>query len=660
MKNIIEKIIKQYINESLTDKIVKCEDIIYTDTKKYGTKGWTQKSLMKNNDYFGPIMKNKTQIDQMCNCCDDGSYVRDIKCEDAFIDHLLLVASDKTSLDSFMWLKPNCQSIKKPNTKNNRVTTTSRLTDTSLTIIDDDLSYNFDMGEKETKNNFIFSLFGNIIQESFDILKPHNYKFKMSEFVSFDNEEKGFKYFLSHPFEEMGKKIMGLTNFLEWEISLEIEQFNIKFVDNNNGVAYIAANFILTNSKGKELVNIKLSGEANANIQLSGSKFVSCKVETFNLTGEAKSFLNFDINVDESGIIHLIKGKYIDIPIDISQYLKLYYDFELPVPDYIPFNVEIPDNEKTLYAIVEAPKLSIGDISSTVSGNLNFSNSKPASGSLNTFSEPTNNKKQEKSEIKDSYNIKSRKFSDKIMSILNESDNNVGVDTTASLIVFYSVVQNLINHIGGITFSHKFSDFISDDQINDKLKTVWGKIKNNDIFLTIGNSEVKNVSNSEMSMNGVITLKTNRLFAKKYSNEKTGEYSYDIDADFEGNGYVRQNIPYSAKIYITNNGNKINMGISQIVLNVHKFLKINVNENNEELDTEFSFGGKDSTLKYPTGVISPLKFDFDIPTLESKKVDLVIGTLNKKTVNIVPSNSYEINLTEESINSTTDVNVNVS
>jgi hypothetical protein len=653
MRKTIKKILREYRiileDENMlpsTMKVINCKDIIYSDSRSYGTKGWAQKSLKQNNKYYGPIIKRDDQIDKMCNCCDDGRYIRDIKCEDAYIEHLLKIASDR-SVKPFMWFKKNCD-VKKDKSGDKERKEKSRkslgvFNDTSITILEDDLSYKVDAPPPPPKPNFILSVFGNIVQDSFDLLKPHEYAFEMREFVKFDNQPSGTVDKLKKYFRD---KVVDWTNFLSWIIMIEVNDFSINYGMSKEGVSegYVSIDMkIAITNNVRRMATIKIKGSGKAKIDLVDNDF-KCVITDYILEGDVVSFLDFQLSMDTNNILHIAKGKYIDIPIDLSEHIKLNFDYKIPIPSYIPFDVSIPENEKTLYGSMkkESKKLEVTDISSVFSSFIEISNTPPE------MNENTNNIKS----------LIQQKFSDKILKILKEqSEGNENI-TSIQMIINFNVLQNVLNHIGSITFTHKLSDFVDNSLINPMLNIVWDKIKNNDVILTISNLYVFDISNNLIGLSGVATIKSQPLFVIKKSDGDGNLLGYDIDIDINRNEYIQKNIPFGSTIYVLNEGKKIKMGMGSLKLNIHKFFKLGLKEKRNEMDAEFDFipNSKDSEIIYPTGEKSPFKMEFPIPPIKKEELNFSFG-YNKKGVVIQPSNQYQITLTENSVSSVTQINL---
>lgn len=667
MRNIIKKILKEHINISESNTVEYCEDIMYLDSRKYGTKGITLK-MLKNYKLMGrqiSVIKRNSEIDDVCNCC-DGIYVKDIKCEDAYIDYLFKKISD-AQVGPFVWFKKMCDDVKKPKKvspapkKSNKY----KANNLALTIQSDDLSYSSGAAP-EPPIDIIFNIYGDLIQESFDLLKPHVYTFKLGEFFELgEDQELSLSNLGKETMNRTLKKIIKKLNLTEWELKIEFGDLTTKYLDGNNIEVIFKLYIKLVTDEGTVILDMEADATGKSEISLTGNNNkISCSLENFLVKGEVKSVVDFDVAMSDRGILYLKKkfkifgyGVYdAEIPIDLSDKMGLYFSFNYPVPQKFPFGVVLPEGSRTVVASVVDPRLNIAGNGNTYSAALSFGakevpkkGSTPVKTNKPTTPKPTTNQPESPGVIKS----KEPEFGVEI----NEQKEKVTEnDITAVLMVYYTVGQKLLNHLGSISFYHKFSDMVSLDTLPLPLKNIWDQLKDMPLNLTLSDFKLNNRSESEMSLTGTLTITTRKLLVNL---EKDGDKIINLELlNISSDEYVSKSLPFRSRIKIKKEGNRISMGISSLVFNIHGLFNLGLHDKGGvDVSLKPLATGTDTVLDYETGYESPLKFNFDIPPVEGTTIKLIIGSNkeNYKEISIAPSNQYEINLTENSVNAVTDV-----
>lgn len=668
MRDIIKKILKEQVTISESDNLEYCKDIMYLENRKYGTKGMTLK-MLKKYKVMGRVfslIKRDSEIDEVCNCC-DGVYIKDIKCEDAYIDHLFKKISDQ-QVGPFLWAKKKCDGIKKPKKpeSSGKISKKYKVNNLPLTIQNDDLSYESPSGS-EPPIDISFNMYGDLIQESFDLLKPHVYTFKLGEFFELsEDQELSLSNLGKETMNRTLKKIIKKLNLTEWELKIEFGDLSTKYLDGNNIEVNFKLYIKLVTDEGTVIVDIEADATGKTVISLTGEiNQISCALDNFLIKGEVKSVVDFDVALSERGILYLKKkfkifgyGVYdAEIPIDLSDKMGLYFSFNYPVPQKFPFVVILPEGGRTVVASVVDPRIAIAGNVNSYSAALSFGakaapkkGSAPVKTNKPTTPKPTTNKPEESPGA-----IKSKEPEFGV-EINEQEDKVIENDITAVLMVYYTVGQKLLNHLDTISAYHKFSDVVSLDSLPLPIKNIWDQLKDTPINLTLSNFKLSNSSETEMVLTGTLTLTTRKLLV---SIEKDGDKIVNLQLlNIQADEYVSKSVPFRAKIKIKKEGVKISMNVSSLTFNVHGLFNLGLQDSGGvDVKLKPLVAAGDTVLDYETSYESPLKFNFDIPPVKGTTIKLVIGSdkENYKEISIAPSNQYEINLTENSVNAVTDV-----
>jgi len=602
-------------------------------------------------------------VKKHCNCV-NGIYVRDKNCEMAYSKYYLDRSNDKKAYPPLK-LQPDFKTlfIKLNGGKDEIVK--NKYNSGSLTISEDDTSYTTEPTPYKPTKNFQFYIYGDILTYAWKLTEPNIYKFNVGEFFKMPEEQEADNlYDMGKELLKKGtKKIISKIGLYDWELTIKFYNFNVEYGSGENvdgANISLDVDLLLTNSGGYNIV--KISSSSNSDVSLS--KVTENK---FNVNLDKLNLNTKNIEVTPTGVgaidklfspetisikdgILWIEKEYmltpkIEIPIDISDSLKLNFDVEIPVPESIPFEVDLLETNKKVAAKIKNTKLTVNKGTSYV-GDIIFDSPMSTSqeGGNETNSTTKTNKEEKNNEVKINESVNEDVVKEEIVSTIDIKNN---------------VLQGLINFIGPVIIykNKKVSDITDKNILPDALKEfLWAQLENTKISIVISNIKIGNISESIASIGGVLTMYLTVIDTEII---KQGKRIVGFNSK-SANKKVKKSVPFIGSIKIQNEGDKVITTLSNIKFNIHKFFNLGVKDNGKEIVLVPSINYKDefnTSMDFGSGNENPLIFEYEIPTLENKDIKIEVGKKNKKEITIIPSNEYGIELKNESVfaNSSVDL-----
>ena len=566
---------------------------------------------------------------------------------------------------------------------------------------------------------FKFNMYFDIVRDS---LKPfeRDYKFKMGDFFRVGKkEELKLSNFLragrDNIIKGLTSKVIKKLNFYEWEVIFRPFISNVQYgseTGNSNILVNMGFEIKINDDDGNDKVFIKTKGVVGVPVtiyekgeyefSISPSEMSADVIEVKPTGKEWVDTLFTPDNISfTNGVLYISKEykakeltmlafgvggllpaaltqlpglrnkvvEEITIPIDVSDELSVSFNGELPIPENIPFTINLPSGKKDIDTELIDNTYKLSNDSVFYGTNIKFSDFIEKAEEEKQDDKPDEEKQSSGTDDGAEPIIVGKEIESGIE--INESESK-SIDKTIplSMTMHSYVIQELVNKIGPITFTKSLTDLFSKDMIPDLSgyrDFIWQQLKNSfsKTYITISNIVVSKESSNELKVKGLLTMSLKVLQTELVKNTKESLKAFGNPDEFTGmniysnntTGKIKKTVPFSGIIKVEKQNRKFTFNMVGLYFDINQFLNLSVSNDGDGV--KFTPSAKSDNFSAKAtfeGGKYPLSFTYEIPKLEGKKAKITLGN-NITEVNITPTNSYELYITEKGIAARSDVEI---